>query len=123
MAFFNFSDIEHTISHWPNVNRRETKTQVVYSVSSINFCWLSPATSMVQIFPPLGPKCNTRRLERNGNKVKIIHQPSGPTDATYDDPGHNLLPRFSYPGFMCSKISEEDALHLIHQSYENAKVV
>lgn len=115
------TDLERIISGWPRVDRRPEETQIVFSVAGINFCWLTLNTGMVQIRPCLGRKCVTRRLERVGNEVKVIHQNSGRTDAVYRDPGHKLIERFSYPGFMRSQTSLSEALQLIKQAYEMAK--
>jgi len=113
-------DLERIISQWPEVSHYKTVTQVVYLVTGVKFCWLSP-NGMVQIRPPLGRGCDTRYLKRNGNKVKVIHRRSGRVDAIYNDPGNHLVPRFSYPGFMCSKTSEDNAVNLVRQSYNNAR--
>ena len=116
----NSIDLGQIISQWPKVSSYKTATQEVYLVNGVKFCWLSP-NGMVQIRPPLGKRCITRYLERHGNKVKVIHRLSGNADAIYDDPGRHLVERFSYPGFMCSKTSKEDALKLVRQAYENAR--
>jgi len=114
-------DLDRIISSWPGVGRRPEKTQIVFSVAATNFCWLSPRTGMVQLRPCLGPKCVTRRLERVGNEVKVIHQETGRIDAVYKDPSRKLIERLSYPGFKCSNMSRNEALDLIRQAYETVR--
>jgi len=118
----NSIDLGQIISQWPKVSSYKTATQEVYLVNGVKFCWLSHS-GMVQIRPPLGRGCDTRYLERDGNKVKVIHRLSNTIDAVYDDPGKHLIPRFSYPGFMSSKVPQESALNLVRQAYENAKAI
>lgn len=114
----DLTTLEATISRWPGVHRRRTKTQVVFSVSGRSFSWLSPKVRMVQIAPPLGPRNTTRRLQRHGSLARVINQRTGQEDAAYDDPGRRLEPRFAYPGFMCSQTPQEEAESLVRQAYE-----
>lgn len=114
------AELEATVRRWPGVSRRTTKTQIILSREGTNFCWLSPGNGMVQIAPPLGRSNVTRRLERQGAHVKVIRQRTDGIDAEYDDPGSCLEPRFSYPGFMCSRTPQSEAESLVRQAYEQA---
>lgn len=123
------SDLDRIISNWPGVNHRQTKAQIVFSVGSKNFCWLSYRSKMVQLWPPLGPNSITRFLERDGHKMKIIHRKTGKIDAVYDDPLCLLRECWSYPGFNCKGNLPEAYLDLtayldlMRQSYEKVKML
>jgi hypothetical protein len=76
---------------------------------------------MIQLWPALGPNSIVRRLERVGDKLRIVRQLTGAIDAVYIDPHCHLRERWSYPGFMCSEASLEEAVSLIRQAYEGAR--
>ncbi len=76
---------------------------------------------MIQLSPCLGPNSCTRRLERDGNLVKIVRQKTGLVEAAYQDPERILDKRFSYPGFMRSATSRKGALELIGQAYDQVE--
>lgn len=118
----DIGELEAIVCRWPDVNRRETKSQIVLSHNGANFCWLSPATSVVQIAPSIGRQEKTRRLERHGARVKVIRQRTGDIEAEYNDPGL-LLGRnmWSYPGFACSQVTQDEAESLVRQAYEQAQ--
>ena len=118
---YDFNTLEAIISRWPGVQLRETPTQAVYSVAGVNFVWLTPGTGMVQVYPSLGPDQRTRRLERHGSQVKVIRQRTGARDAEYYDPGRRLNFAFSYPGFRCSQVPQDEAESLVRQAYEQAR--
>lgn len=113
--------LDRIISNWPKVSRRVKKTQIVFSKEEVNFCWLSPGNGMVQLRPCLGRKSRTRRLEYDGNQVRVVRQKTGSVDAIYQDPDRILVERFSYPGFMCSPTHREAALELIRQAYDQSE--
>ena len=115
-----FDELDRIISSWPGVDREKT-TQIAYLVAGHKFCWLSPGSRMVQISPPLGPRCITRRLEHVRNEARVIHQKTGWVDAVYNDPGSRLIERWSYPGFMGSEATLSQAIYLIRQSYERLR--
>jgi hypothetical protein len=117
-----FNTLKAIISQWAGVESpRKTQTQVVYSVAGVNFVWYTPGTGMVQIYPSLGPDQRTRRLERHGSHVKVIRQRTGAQDAEYYDPGRRLKFMFSYPGFRCSQVPQDEAESLVRQAYEQVR--
>jgi len=117
----DLGELETAVCQWPGVRRHVTKAQIVLSRGETKFCWLSPGTGMVQLAPPLGRRNVTRRLERDGARVRVIRQRTGHIDAEYDDPGQQLEPRWSYPGFMCSRTPQDEAEFLVRQAYEQAQ--
>lgn len=117
----DLSTLEAFVAQLPKVHRRQTQNQVVYSVSGLNFLWLSPSTGMVQIAPPLGPGQETRRLVRDGEHIRVIRQKTGKQDAEYHDPSLRLKPLWSYPGFMCSQTPQDEAESLVRQAYEQVQ--
>lgn len=121
MSFNKCGNLDHIISGWPGVSRRQTQSQIVFSRLDTNFCWLSPRAGMIQLRPPLGRNCDTRRLQRQGNEVGVIRQKTEQVDAAYQDPGGRLIALWGYPGFMCRSTPVTDAQDLIRQAYDNLK--
>lgn len=119
------SILDAIISSWPEVNRRLTKTQIVFSIGNKNFCWLSYKSSMVQLSPPLGQKSITRFIKRDGHEVNIIRRKTKEIEMVYDDPLHLLGYCWSFPGFRCKGnlakacLDLPEYLILIRQSYKN----
>jgi hypothetical protein len=116
-----FQKLDDIISNWPGVNRREAEQQTVFSVAGKSFCWLSPASLMIQISPCLGRGCGTRRLEHVGNVARLIRQRTNLVDAQYDDPKSLLTPKFSYPGLDGRKVNLSEAESLIRQAFERLR--
>lgn len=110
-----YRQIASIISDWPLVSQREKKTQTVFLVSNIKFCWLSKNAAQLRL-----PLWDVRRLERAGDEVRVIRQKTGRIEVVYHDPGGRLLEYGHYPGFYGSQISLAEALDLIRQSYDNA---
>lgn len=118
MNLDSITNLEQIISSWPRVRRREAKSMVVFSVDNTSICWLSP-NGMVQVWPPLGARSTTRRLERSGNQVRVIRQKNDQTEAVYTDPKALLTEKFSYPGFMLSDTSTREAAAIVKQAYDS----
>ena len=115
------SNLGGIICRWPGLSRCLQQSQLGFSAASTNFCWLSPAIGMVQVPPPLGRNCVTKRLEREGNEVRVNRHKTGQIDAPYHDPGSRLIERSSYPGFIYHHVPLDEALALIQQAYEKLK--
>ena len=100
------------------VNEREERTQIVFSISGHNFCWISKNNGGVQLFPSLGNRPNaTRTLERKGRSTLCLRSSNGNVDAQYDDPDEILKPLWSYVGFRVTDCSFEYGCDLIRQAH------
>jgi hypothetical protein len=119
----DINKLEAIISRWPGVDSYPSKggSQVIFEVAGKKFCWLTPGTGMVQVYPSLGANQVTRRLERHGSHVKVIRQRTGAQDAEYYDPGRHLEFKWSFPGFMCSQAPQDEAESMVRQAYEQAQ--
>ena len=106
----------------PNVGERLEKTQLVYSVSGTNFCWISLHSTRIQIFPPLGKKGNrTRVIMRKGSEAMCVNRRSGGMEAKYYDPKEALRSSWSYPGFRADSVELDYGVSLIRQAYDQAR--
>lgn len=115
-----WQELDKIITRWPNVWRDIKPTQVVYSTGGKNFCWLTRKTQMVQLWPTLGDSANpTRRLEHEGNRVKVIRVRTKEVEAVYNDPNSRLGYTFKYIGFKWREKIPFDTIGFIHQSYVN----
>ena len=120
----DINTLEAIIARWPGVEGpflSKGGSQVIFSIAGVKFTWLSPGIGMVQLYPPLGADQGTRRLERHGSQVTVIRQRTGQQDAEFYDPGRRLEFKWSYPGFMCSQVPQDEAESLVRQAYEQAR--
>jgi hypothetical protein len=110
------------LNNLPNVVKRTTKSQIVFSVNGKRFCWVWINGIKIQIFPRLGDKDTGKRyIKHEEGKTLIIERTTEETGAEYLDIGARLEWIWSYPGFTIDTIPFEEGCNLIRQAYNLAK--